>query len=55
MDKEKKGYINFKDFEYLLSKLDKLSKCDIWDLFNLFDEDGNGKISLDEFKTLLNL
>ncbi|CAD8195964.1 unnamed protein product [Paramecium pentaurelia] len=55
VDKEKKGYINFKDFEYLLSKLDKLSKCDVWDLFNLFDEDGNGKISLDEFKTLLNL
>ncbi|CAD8196732.1 unnamed protein product [Paramecium octaurelia] len=55
VDKERKGYINFKDFEYLLGKLDKLSKCDIWDLFTLFDEDGNGQISLKEFMALLNL
>ncbi|CAD8121582.1 unnamed protein product [Paramecium sonneborni] len=55
VDKQQKGFINFKDFEYLMSKLDQLNRSDIWDLFNLFDEDENGKISLSEFQTLLNL
>ncbi|CAD8200618.1 unnamed protein product [Paramecium pentaurelia] len=55
IDKEQKGYLNFKDFEYLIGKLDKLNRSDIQDLFNLFDEDENGKISLNEFNSLLNL
>ncbi|CAD8122541.1 unnamed protein product [Paramecium sonneborni] len=55
VDKEQKGYLNFKDFEYLMNKLDQLNRSDIQDLFNLFDEDANGRISLNEFQGLLNL
>ncbi|CAD8202053.1 unnamed protein product [Paramecium octaurelia] len=55
IDTDQKGYLNFKDFEYFIGKIDKVSRSDVQDLFNLFDEDENGKISLNEFNSLLNL
>ncbi|CAK61716.1 unnamed protein product (macronuclear) [Paramecium tetraurelia] len=55
IDADQKGYLNFKDFEYFIGKIDKVSRSDVQDLFNLFDEDENGKISLNEFNSLLNL
>lgn len=52
LDKDKSGDIDFSEFlELMVSTTDKRdTKDDIMHVFNLFDHDGSGKITLDDLR-----